>query len=128
MSTVSIFRVTADWFGDAEVTLRVDSEVLTKDLATEINQFWSSADERLRDEGGDVVRAVVRLFGTAAIRYFMADGGASFGPTPQGDTYQTDAVIKSQSEGWPDCHGLGILIVAAEVAAVGYEDVTLESV
>jgi len=127
MSTHATYRVTADWFSDAEVTLQVDLDVLTPALAAEINKFWSSAEDRLQDEDGDVVRAVVRMFGAAAIRHFMDDGGASFGPRSEGDRYWTEEVFKAQVEGWPDLDGLGILILGAEVSAVGYDDVTLES-
>ena len=127
MSTLATYRVTADWFSDAEVTLQVNLDVLTPALAAEINQFWSSAEDRLQDEDGDVVRTVVRMFGAAAIRHFMDDGGASFGPHSEGDRYWTEQVLKAQAEGWPGLDGLGILILGAEVSAVGYHDVTLEA-
>lgn len=128
MSAIAIYRVSACWFNEAEVTLRVDHCVLTRALAAEINNFRSGAEDRLQDEDGDVVRAVVRMFGEAAIRHFMADGGATFGPCPLGDRQMTAKVLKAQVEGWPDIDGLGIGIVGAEVAAVGYDDVTLEAV
>lgn len=128
MSNITTYRVAAAWFSDAEVTLQVDLDVLTPALAAEINNFWSHPKDRLQAEDGDVVRAVVRMFGEAAIRHFMADGGASFGPCPWGDRQMTAEVLKAQVEGWPDIDGLGIGIVGAEVSAVGYHDVTLEAV
>lgn len=128
MSNITTYRVAADFFSDAEVTLQVDLDVLTPALAAEINNFWSHPKDRLQAEDGDVVRAVVRMFGEAAIRHFMADGGASFGPCPWGDRQMTVEVLKAQVEGWPDIDGLGIGIVGAEVSAVGYHDVTLEAV
>jgi hypothetical protein len=128
MSNFTTYRVAADSFSDAEVTLQVDLDVLTPALAAEINNFWSHPKDRLQAEDGDVVRAVVRMFGEAAIRHFMADGGASFGPCPWGDRQMTAEVLKAQVEGWPDIDGLGIGIVGAEVSAVGYHDVTLEAV
>lgn len=128
MSNITTYRVAADFFSDAEVTLQVDLDVLTPALAAEINNFWSHPKDRLQAEDGDVVRAVVRMFGEAAIRHFMADGGASFGPCPWGDRQMTAEVLKAQVEGWPDIDGLGIGIVGAEVSAVGYHDVTLEAV
>lgn len=127
MSNVKTYIVTASWFNDAGVTLRVDHNVLTSELATLINDFWSDNDSRLMDEDGDVVRAVIRLFGQVAIRYFMADGGASFGPHADGDRYWTKKVLEEQREGWPDIDSLGILILSAEVSAVDYDDVTLEA-
>lgn len=126
MSNLKSYRVTAAWFNDAEVTLEVNLDVLTPALAAEINNFWSGANERLQAEDDDIVRTVVRMFGGAAIRHFMEDGGASFGPCPWGDRQMTTEVLKAQVEGWPDIDGLGILISAAEVSAVEYHDVTLE--
>ena len=121
------FKVTADWFDGAEVVLRVDLDVLTTELANEINSFWGGADVRLEYENDDVIRAVVRLFGAAAIHHVMSDGGASFGPLEPGDNGWTQVVIDAQSEGWPDAEDLGIQIVAAEVAAAGFDDVSLEA-
>ncbi|ADU99790.1 DUF2528 family protein [Alicycliphilus denitrificans] len=126
MSTSTTYRVAAVWFGDAEVTLQVDLDVLTPELAAEINGFWSGDDDRLRAEDGNVLLAVIRMFGQVAIRYLMADGGASFGPSD--DPYWTEQIIRDQGEGWPDWQELGILVTAAEVSAVGYDDVTLEAV
>lgn len=126
MSAATTYRVVAAWFSDAEVTLQVNFDVLTPELAAEINGFWTGADDRLQEEGGNVLLAVVRMFGETAIRYFMADGGASFGPSA--GTYWTKRVIEDQGEGWPNVDGLGILITAAEVSVVGYDDVTLEAV
>lgn len=126
MSNLKTYRVKAAWFDDAEVTLRVNHDILTPALATEINNFWSEADARLADEDEDVVRAVIRLFGAAAIRYMMDNGGASFSPV-QKDWYWTKEVIRDQGEGWPDWESLGILIVGAAVSCVSYDDVTLEA-
>ncbi len=128
MSNVKTYIVTASWFEDSGVKLRVDHDVLTPELATLINDFWSENDSRLMEEDGDVVRAVIRLFGQVAIRFFMADGGASFGPYKNGDRHWTKRVIEEQCEGWPDIDSLGILILSADVYAVDYDDVTLEAV
>ena len=128
---IKTFKVTADWYPDAQVTLHVDLDVLTPALAQEINAFWSGAGSRLGDDGGDVIRAVVRDFGATAIRCFMADGGASFGPFVPGEgeaIRRTQDVIDEQGEGWPDTAGLGIQILWAEVSVVGFEDVCLEAI
>src|SRR3990167_5695986 len=106
MSNITTYRVAAASFSDAEVTLQVDLDVLTPALAAEINNFWSHPKDRLQAEDGDVVRAVVRMFGEAAIRHFMADGGASFGPCPWGDRQGTGGGLKGQGEGGPVIAGL----------------------
>lgn len=127
MSRIAHYIVSAAWFDDATVKLQVDHDLLTPELATEINQFWTSADSRLEEEGGDPVRAVIRLFGSTAIRFFMADGGAWFDGISEGTRY-TMQVLKDQGEGWPDIGELGIAIVSAEVSTVDYEDVTVAAV
>ena len=66
--TTTTYRVAASWFNDAEVTLQVNFDVLTPELAAEINGFWTGADDRLQEEGGNVLLAVVRMFGETAIR------------------------------------------------------------
>lgn len=127
MSNTKTYIVTASFFSDAGVTLLVDHDVLTPELATEINTFWSGASGRLREENGDVVCTVVRMFGAAAIRYFMNDGGARFAPSSEDSHHWTAEVLKAQMEGWPDLDGLGILILSAQVDAVDYDDVLLEA-
>ena len=124
MSNVKTYKVVAAWFDDAEVSLQVDLDVLTPDLAMLINGFWSGSEDRLKAENGDVVRAVVRLFGSCAISYFMSDGGARMSWCDS--RYWTEKVIKEQREGWPDIDSLGILISAALVGSVDYDDVSLE--
>ena len=127
MSTTAIYKVVATWFDDAEVSLQVDLDVLTKDLATMINQFWGDSAHRVDAESGDVVRAVVRLFGCQAIRHFMECGGAIF--DAQGNNRdRTQEVIEAQGEGWPDFDGLGILIRSANVTVVDYDSLYMEAV
>ncbi len=121
------YKVTASWFNDAEVVLLVDHDVLTVELATEINEFWGSASDRLSDEDGDVVKAVVRLFGARAIACLMEQGWADFGDgRPDINLWWTQKVIDEQGEGWPDVAGLGILIQSCGVESVGFDDVSLE--
>ena len=123
----TIYKIKAQFFDDAEVVLLVNHQVLTKEIAEEINDFCGGNDYRLLQEDGDVVRAVVRSFGAAAIHYFLADGGADFDSRSEADsTYWTQWVIDKIGEGWPDCAALGILIQSAVVSGVGFDDVELD--
>lgn len=126
MSSIKAYRVACEDFESSEVTLQVDHGVLTPALATEINNFWSGADGRLSDENGDVVRAVVRLFGVCAIQYFMQHGGVCASASEEVSRIWTAEVIKAQHEGWPGLEELGILITSADVYVVGFEDAWLE--
>lgn len=125
MSKFANYRVVAAWFEDADVTLRVDHELLTPELATQINTFWSGDDSRLAEENEDVVRAVIRLFGVCAIHFLMSDEGG-MGFQTDTDPHWTKEVLKAQHEGWPAFEALGILITSASVSSVGYGDVSLE--
>jgi Protein of unknown function (DUF2528) len=121
------FIVKAPWYEDAQVTLQVDLDILTPALATEINQFWSDHDWRLRKEDGDVVRTVIRMFGRKAIAYLMGIGGAEVS-NMGGDDIWTRSVLMDSGEGWPECEHLGILIVEASVPMCDYDDMELEEI
>lgn len=128
MSATATYLVTASWFDDAQVRLQVNLNVLTPELATEINTFWSGANDRLSDEDGDVVRSVVRLFGVCAIQYFMRNGGANASASDEVSRIWTADVIAAQGEGWPGVDALGILIKSVVVRVVDFDDVSLEAV
>lgn len=126
MNSIKKYKVTATWFNDAQLELQVDHDVLTPGLAAMINSFWSGDDSRLASENDDPVRAVIRDFGSAAIRHFMGDGGADF-RSEDAARRATQSVIDAQGEGWPDVEELGILILSASVFVVSFDDVELEA-
>ncbi len=116
------YRVTNDWC-DYDVTLEVDHDELTKETAALINSFWIDDEDRVDEEGGDVVKAVIRLAGQTAISTMLERGGTSFGlGNPSlGETW-TDRFY--QVEGWgPGC---GIRIVGANVEHPSFSDCKLE--
>lgn len=124
---------------DYEVALEVNHEILTKEVATMINQFWSDEHWRLTAENGDVVRAVIRLFGSNMIQHMLSEGGAIFSSTHKspitgenpGRYWTADL---HNEEGWGGTlddspFGVcGIRVIAAEVEALGYDDVELEAI
>lgn len=62
------YQLTTTTMLDAEVTIEVDHDKLTPDLASEINAFWSGADDRLAEVDGDSVQAVIRIAGETFLR------------------------------------------------------------
>ena len=124
--TIKNYTVTSDDMENVRVLLKVDHSVLTADLATEINNFWSLAHQRVVEETGDVVRSVVRLFGSVALRHILAEGGAEFAEDEHGSQWWTKKVLELEHEGWPSMENLGIFILAASVYAPEYFDCTLE--
>ena len=128
MSSVKTWRVSAYRTGD-DVLLRVDHGVLTPELAYRINGFWSAGALRLIEEGGDVVRTVIRLFGAGALQHLLKEGGASFGTDNEtAGTICTGSTMDWLGEGWPPVGDLGIRIVAASVNAISFSDVDLQEV
>lgn len=117
------FKVTATWFDDAYVIIEVNPDVLTPELATLINEFWSDSDSRLADEDDDVVKAVIRLFGATAIGWFMENGGADCNCK---DDYWTNRVLE-YSEGWPKTvDTLGMRLKTVSVNVPSFDDCDLE--
>lgn len=89
---------------DLSVTVEVDMDKLTPELATEINSFWSGADDVLGAADGDVVLAAVLRSGP----YLM--GAVLQGYNEFGAQKELD-----ESEGWPPNGEHGIRIIDFEI-------------
>lgn len=132
------YRV-SEQFGDQQVTLEVNLDQLTVELATTINQFWSDYDNRLDEENGDVIRTVIRLAGKCMINIMLDQGGTTFTEhttSPMGDSnpgplWTTDL---HNEEGWGGTEDgnpfgrCGIRCVKADVHPIGYYGVQVEEV
>ena len=114
--TVRRYRIAQNW-GDIVVTLDVDHAQLTTELATEINEFWTGAEDRLDAADDDVVMAIVKL----AAKYFMYKvldpNGWRYVPHMQRDF--------DGEEGWPPQGTHGIRLVDFE-GEPEIDDTTLE--
>ncbi|MPS96263.1 DUF2528 family protein [Comamonas sp.] len=127
MSNIKTYAVKASWFNDAEVTLQVDHSILTVELATEINDFWSDSSYRLLKEGKDVVRVIIRMFGARTISLAMEQGGWDFSnSSPAAGLRTAQEVIDDFGEGWPKAEELGISVIQVAADSVGFDDVELE--
>lgn len=83
---------------DLSITLDIDTDVMTPELAKEVNAFWISADEILEVSDGDAVQAVARRAADPLLRS-LQDG-----------RYQEYALEElGKSEGWPEKHGITIV-------------------
>lgn len=127
MSNIKTYNVKATWYIDAELTLRVDHDILTPELATEINNFWSENGWRLSKEDGDVVRAVIRMFGARALRRAMEQGWDFSNHSGARALNHAEDVINMDGEGWPNAEGLGISITDASASLPDFDDVELEA-
>lgn len=127
MSNIKTYRITASDFDWAEVVLQVNHEVLSVEMANEINGFWGGSGWRTIQAKDNPVLAVIRLFGANAISHFLADGGADFTAKDEEHSERlTKDLLDEFGEGWPGAQQLGILIKSAEVNSVSYDDVDME--
>lgn len=132
-TNIKRFKIKDTW-KDYEVTLEVNLDRLNAERAQLINSFWTGADDRLDEENGNVVHAVIRLAGHELICQMLNDGGASFS---QGDDkWLVNRVSKElhDEEGWGgdgDGDGFGwcgIRVIAADVSMPCFEELTLSEI
>jgi hypothetical protein len=95
---------------DFSMILTIDSDVLTEDMVTEMNNFWGNSNRLTRASNGDVYQAFARL---AALNLFdsLFEG------------YDAEQAIQllSQQEGWyPEIRS--IKIVDATIPLLDAED------
>ena len=95
---IKTFKVQAEYNDLMYVVLQVDTDKLTPELATQINDFWCYSEDRIDSEDGDVFRAVVRLYGTKAIHKMLLGGGACF-KAGCGDCWRRNS-CPAKSEEW----------------------------
>ena len=129
----------SEQFGDDKVTLEVDHNLLTPELAYMINEFWSNADDRILEENGDVVRAVIRFFGQVMINTMLMQGGAEFSErsrSPMGDENPGPLWTADvhNEEGWGGTVDgnpfgrCGIRCIAASVSSLDFDDLQVDEV
>ncbi|UUZ68053.1 DUF2528 family protein [Polaromonas sp. P2-4] len=116
-----------------QVVLEVNLEKLTPAMATEVNNFWGGNEARADLEDGDVVRAVIRLYGSRMIAMMLAAGGVHFDQETNPEWAEQWTKQMQQLEGWPGPDGtpngaLGIRVLVAEVVVPGFEEVELSEV
>lgn len=100
-ANVKRYKIERNW-GEGEVTLDVDHDKLTPELATTINAFWTGSQDRIDEADGDVVLAVIKLAG-AEFMGWVLDVNSSY--SVAGMQREFDSL-----EGWPaGGHGIRIL-------------------
>lgn len=123
---------------DYEVILEVNHDRLTVEVATMINSFWSNHQCRINAENGDVVKAVIRMFGQVMINMMLSEGGCCFSPGSKHHLFDNPGPVWTadlhNEEGWGgkikgDAYGwCGIQVIGADVEAPSFDDVDLVEV
>lgn len=96
MANLQRFTLEDSW-KDWNLTLEIDREILTEELATLINEFWSGHDDRLDEADGDVFRAVVKMAAERWVYLLLEDGG---GVVREGSQAQIWSEKLHDMEGW----------------------------
>ena len=97
MDNLKLFRLKDSW-KDWELTLEVDLGVLTQERATEINEFWGGAVDRLSAARGDVVRAVIKLAARNLAYHLIEQGGGMLRDSEVADNCTKQGL--HDQEGW----------------------------
>lgn len=90
-----VFKVDAGY--DFSLMLEIDTTIMTTELATEINEFWSGAKDVLKASNGDVIEAVARRATSRIIQYII-------------NGFNVEGALDElgKQEGWPEKHGISI--------------------
>ena len=111
----NIKEYTLDYDNKAEVVVEVDHDILKDELLHEINNFWSDADERLSVCDGNILKAVLRLLATAALREEIINWSA------------VTSFQKGVIEGWPRLDGCcGIKLIKVEELILDDSDINIK--
>ncbi len=128
-TNIKRYTVSESW-KDYSVTLEVDHSTLTPERARDYLSFWSGGEEFAEEEAGDPVRGMIRFFGATAISEMLARYGVMFSNT-EAASYWSERIRDEEGfggEGDTPFGHVGIRIVAADVQAVGFDDVELAEV
>ncbi|WP_295367963.1 DUF2528 family protein [uncultured Stenotrophomonas sp.] len=98
--TIKRYNIERNW-GEGQVQLEIDHNILTPEQAAEINEFWTGADERLDAADDNPVLAVIKIAG-AEFMGWVLDANSS---------YSTESMQREfdQLEGWPSPHGIRLV-------------------
>lgn len=101
---------------DISITLEIDTDKMTADLAKEINDFWNGSEDVLDASDGCIFQAVARR-AAGPLLSFLMDG-----------YHETGAVMQlSEQEGWPG-ENIGITIIDHEIPCFDSDSFDVEEI
>lgn len=116
--SVKRYKVTHN--GREEMEVEIDHSVMTDDKLHEINNFWGEAEWRLMRADGDIVKTVLRMLMTHAMRMTIEEWDA---------ITAFDRSTGHGQEGWPSMDGSeGIKIVSIDQVVFDEDDIEVEAV
>ncbi|PVY74763.1 DUF2528 family protein [Pectobacterium versatile] len=112
-------RYGVNWFGELDLVVEVDHDLVTDDTLTEINTFWGDSSSRLRDADGNVLIAVLKMLGRRCFQLTTAYG------------YSVQELVREFEtiEGWPFMDGSeGFKIIDCDELAFDKSDISVSDV
>ncbi|MFP9470297.1 DUF2528 family protein [Pectobacterium brasiliense] len=85
-----------NWFGTLDLIIAINHDIVTDELLNQINSFWLDGAERLEDEDGDVLAAVLKMLGRRCWTLMIQHGY---------DVNQLICHFNDGEEGWPKMNG-----------------------
>lgn len=70
--------------GDVEIVFEVNTDIMTEEIAHEVNGFFYNSERRLDRQKGDVRKAVVRMAAGFVVDMALREGGWTFGTDSEG--------------------------------------------
>lgn len=117
MANIKTYTLKDTW-KEWSITVEVDHDILTSERAAMINSFWTSAEDRLSDADGNVVRAVIKLAAEGWVYDLLEAGGMRVEDGRQSRIWTED---RQNKEGWggtvqdSDFGWCGIRLVGADI-------------
>ncbi len=122
-----IKRYEINWNDCAFMTVEVDHSKVTEEALHETNNFWSGAEDRIDDEDGSVLNAVLKMLANACFTEAWSGG---WGVSRVVDRFDYDCKFGNGGiEGWPKMDGSsGIKLIACDVSLFTPHDTQVKEV
>lgn len=110
-----------DFEGNIEIVFEVNTDIMTEEIAHEVNDFFYDAPYRLRRQNGDIRKTVVRLAAGYVVDMAMREGGWCFGTDSDGAAICSKELRDQEGFGGEADDGnpfgfIGLRIVRADVS------------
>lgn len=109
-----------DFDGNVEIVFEVNTDIMTEEIAHEVNGFFYDGKRRLDRQNGDVRKAVVRLAAGYVVDMALREGGWTFGADSEGAAICSKELRAEEGFGGEADDGnpfgwIGLRIVRADV-------------
>ncbi len=109
-----------DFDGNVEIVFEVNTDIMTEEIAHEVNGFFYNAEARRGRDKGDIRKAVVRLAAGFVVDMALREGGWSFITNSEGAIQASKELRAEEGFGGEADDGnpfgfIGLRIVRADI-------------